>query len=241
MAYVIGLANGLKDEDPETRVRVAKALMALEDPRATLPLVEALGDPCGDVRRAAARALSWVGDERERPTFIKALRDGDDSVRLWAAAGLERIGDASCVDALVGALGDPYESVRNYAVQALARIGDMRAVEPLIQTLDDEDSSVRSAALVSLREDFGVEIPSDFDQAFRQMSQQVSIDGKMALVLNVVSRLEHTSGVARDEELYRVLETEHGLEQDEVRALMLQLLKKNLIHWPKSGFTQICV
>ncbi len=64
MAYMEALAKALKDDDPLTRERVANTLKELEDPRATMPLVEALKDPCEDVRKAAAWALSWVGDER---------------------------------------------------------------------------------------------------------------------------------------------------------------------------------
>ncbi len=82
MAYIEELAKALRDDDPLTRERVANALRELEDPRATMPLVEALGDPCVDVRGAATWALSWVGDERARPALIGALENGDDSVCL---------------------------------------------------------------------------------------------------------------------------------------------------------------
>ena len=46
MAYMEELAKALKDDDPLTRERVANALKELEDPRATMPLVEALGNQC---------------------------------------------------------------------------------------------------------------------------------------------------------------------------------------------------
>jgi hypothetical protein len=46
---------------------------------------------------------------------------------------------------------------------------------------------------------------------------------------------------ARDEELYSILDFEHGMEEGEVRDLLVQLLKKGLIHWLKSGFTRISI
>ncbi len=44
--YVEGLVRGLRDPDPWVRERGAHALKALEDPGATMLLVEALRDPC---------------------------------------------------------------------------------------------------------------------------------------------------------------------------------------------------
>ena len=75
MAYIDELVKALKSDDPDIRVRVARALKELEDPRATIPLVEALNDEVQEVRRAAAFALHWVGDERTLDTFIELLED----------------------------------------------------------------------------------------------------------------------------------------------------------------------
>ena len=164
LAYIEALAQALRDEDPGTRERVVNALKQLEDPRATLPLIEALDDSCEEVRRAVAWALSWVGDERARPTLIETLGDGNESVRLWAASGLRRVGDESAVEALIEALSDSYDSVREQAVLALARIGDRRAIDPLIGALDDEDANVRMEADFSLQEAFKIEYEPDTQQ-----------------------------------------------------------------------------
>ena len=84
MAYVDELAKALRHEDPEVRVRVANALKELESPRATIPLIETLEDPCEEVRSAAALALSWVGDRRAVGPIYGALTDEDTQVRSAA-------------------------------------------------------------------------------------------------------------------------------------------------------------
>jgi HEAT repeat protein len=157
LAYVEELVKALRHEDPEIRMRVANALKELEDPRATMPLMEALDyEENEDVRGSVAWTLQWVADERAQPMMIEMLGDRNDSVRLWAACGLERLGDGSAVEALIEALKDNYDAVRLNSIYALGRIGDRRAVEPLKEALNDGDAFVRCEANTVLREDFGV-------------------------------------------------------------------------------------
>ncbi len=245
MDYVEGLARGLKDEDPAIRVRVANALKELKDPRTTMHLILALDDECLEVRRAVAWALHSVADERAVDTLISILSDPDDSIRFWAAIGLERLGDERSVNALIQALGDTYEGVRQHAIIALARIKDRRAIGFLLGVLEDENLMVRRTALTSLRETFGVQIGSDFEGAMKQMRdhsrEQKDLNEKLETTLHVISMMEQASGIVRDEELYRILSSEHGIGEDEALGLILQLMKKSLIHWPERGFTQICV
>ena len=245
MTYVEALAEGLRDEDPEVRMRVANALKELEDPQATMPLVEALKDPSGDVRSAAARALSWMGDERAQHALIEALGDGNDSVRLWAASGLRRVGDESAVLPLIGALLDPYESVREHAVQALAEIGDRRAVEPLLERLEDEDAYVKDSARDNLREAFGVDVGYGYPEAARLLSErslgQCKLNRGLEKVLKSVGRLGGESGEVLDEDLIRVLFTEHGFDEDEAIDLVVGLMIAGLVYTPKPGYTRISV
>lgn len=63
----------------------------------------------------------------------------------------------------------------------------------------------------------------------------------MKLVLSVISDLEQDSDIVRDDELYRVLEVDHGLDENEVLGLLIGFMKKGLIHSPRRGFTQICL
>ncbi len=136
-------------------------------------------------------------------------------------------------------------TVREQAVVALSRIGDRRAINPLIEVLKDDDRGVKRAALIHLREAFGVNIGSDHEAAMRLMKEssqrQSHRNENMKLALKVISELEQASDLVRDDELYRVLEVDHGLDENEVIHLLFGLMKKGLIHSPRRGFTQICL
>lgn len=245
MVYLEALAKALKDDDPLTRMRVANALKALEDSRATMPLVEALEDPCEGVRREAAWALSCVGDERARPAFHKALLEGNDSLRFWAAIGLQRVGDKGSVEGLIGALKDPDEAVKLQAVYALAKIGDRRAVEPLLEALDDEDAYVQEAARDNLRDAFGVDTGSGYAEAARILSErsaeQYKLNRRLEKTLQTLGRLGGELGEVLDEDLYRVLFNEQGFDEDEAIDLVIGLLIMGLVYSPKPGYTRISV
>jgi HEAT repeat protein len=245
MAFIMELANALKQEDPETRVRILKALMELKDPRATPSLLEALDDCCLDVRRAAMRALSWIGDERARPAFIKALREGDFSLRFWAAIGLQKVGDEGSVEGLIGALKDPDECVRLQAVYALAGIGDRRAIEPLLAAVDNDFAVVQEAARDNLREAFEVDVSRGYEEAARLLSERnarlCKLNRRLEKVLNVVGRLEGESGEVLDEDLYRVLFAEQGFDEDEAIGLVVELISAGLVYTPRPGYTRIGV
>lgn len=245
MVYLEALAKALKDDDPLTRMRVANALKALEDPQATMPLLEALEDPCEEVRRTVAWALSCVGDERARPAFLKALHEEDYSLRFWATIGLQRVGDKGSIEGLLGVLKDPDEAVRLQAVYALAEIGDKRAVGPLLEALDDEDTYVQEAARDNLRDSFGVDTGSGYVEAARLLSErstrQYKLNRRLEKALQTLGRLGGESGEVLDEDLYRVLFNEQGFDEDEAIDLIIGLMTEGLVYTPKLGYTRISV
>ena len=248
MAYIEDLAKALHHEDPEVRVRVANALKELEDPRATMPLIDALNDECEEVRRAVAWALQNCADKRALPTFIQMLRDRNDSVRLWAAFGLQRVGDETAVEALIESLEDPYDSVREQAVIALARIGDRRAVNPLIRALDDPDSIVRMEAEFYLREAFKVRYNPEtqrtetiiekntFDVKSLSPEERVEFQAQLQTVLEKIRSLEEETGVCRDSMLWDELYWENGIKRRRVADLVSLLVSEGLINSPRPGY-----
>ena len=246
MAYIEELANALHHEDLEIRVRVAKALKELEDPRATMPLIEALDDECEEVRRTVAWALQSCADERAIPTFIRMLRDDNDSVRLWAVFGLYRIGNETVVEALMESLEDPYDSVRVQAIVALARIGNRRAVKPLIRALDDSDVHVRKIAEFYLREAFKVRFDPETQQTetvadmrserVLSLEEQVENQAQLQTVLGKVRSLEEEKGVCRDDVLWDALYLEHGIKRRRVAELVAILTSEGLINSPRPGY-----
>ena len=124
---VAGLVDQLQNGGEQDRRAAANALVAIPDPRAVDPLVDALGAGDWLLRLNAAIAL---GEYRESPF------DGD----------IRRI-----VDPLTQALLDQQPSVRAAAASALGQLRDPAAVEPLIETLDDDNAAVGKTAALVLR------------------------------------------------------------------------------------------
>ena len=52
----------------------------------------------------------------------------------------------------------------------------------------------------------------------------------MTLALKVISELEQASDMVRDEEIYHVLAVDHGLDEHEALVLLVQLMRKSLVH-----------
>jgi HEAT repeat protein len=136
------LVAALHDPDPSLRAEAARALGALDSPRAVPELVSALqtdADP--DTRMAAAHSLGLLGDHRAVDPLLAKLADRseDPCVREFAAEALTGPGERRAVRALIAALGDPSVEVRFWAAFALGELGDpaaLSALERLAQTDD---------------------------------------------------------------------------------------------------------
>lgn len=169
----------LQDNWKLIRIEAAKTLGKLRDPRAVVPLLQALKGRDEEVREAAAEALTTIGEANIAPivqalqdkdnqvqeeaaivlgtigTFavaplLQILQDPDSEVRPLTARTLGRIGDPQAISFLLQALQDQDRKIRLNAAAALGQIGDGRAVPSLIQMLQDEDNEIRSYAVQSL-------------------------------------------------------------------------------------------
>jgi HEAT repeat protein len=154
------------------RTDAAYALGRLGDPRATGPLVRALGDPSEWVRKAAAWALEQLGeptfhsivlgdvedfrrlgysqDPRVFESLMRAFDNCGADGRVEAASGMAALGDGRAVGPLIRALDDTANEVRIAAARALGRCGDVAGVDPLAKAIGDPDRGVREAAASAL-------------------------------------------------------------------------------------------
>jgi HEAT repeat protein len=127
------------------------ALGRLRDPRAVVPLIQALRHPDSYVRERAAEALGELGDARAIDPLVEALADRGDSDRLEsmavrhaAAMALAKLGEVS-FRSLEG-IGDPF-----HGLERLAECGDPRLLRPILRALHDpDDSRARADAAVAL-------------------------------------------------------------------------------------------
>jgi HEAT repeat protein len=159
---VAALVKQLKDNDPNKRIKAARALETI-DPNAkeAIPvLIEALKDREQDSQSASiiGKALGRVGKPAV-PALIEALGVTDGKVQAHAALALKQIGpDAKeAVPALVEVVKsskEPAHTARLNAIAALGKIGPAakEAVATLIEATKDKQplSAARLAAVASL-------------------------------------------------------------------------------------------
>lgn len=121
------------------------SLLVLDDPRAGIPLLEALENlrnPSPHVRFPIVRALGrWRVQEAVEP-LIEMLVNGRLSHTQQKAIidALANIGDVRAIDPIIGKLHCPYEPLVRTASRALVSFGE-RARDPLEKTLRDPDIS----------------------------------------------------------------------------------------------------
>ena len=70
---------------------------------------------------------------------------------------------------------------------------------------------------------------------------QCKLNRRLEKVLKAVGGLGAESGEVLDEDLYRVLNVEHGFDEDEATGLVVGLMKAGLVYTPKLGYTRISV
>jgi HEAT repeat protein len=128
------LVAALRDPDPPVRCAAARALGALDSPRAVPALIAVLQtDSSPDARTDAAYALGLIGDDRAVEPLLAKLADPveDPRVRGFAAEALVGPGARRAVPALIAALDDPSVEVRFWAAFALGQLRDPAALAPL--------------------------------------------------------------------------------------------------------------
>lgn len=135
---------------PTARTWAARVLGRIRHPRATLPLIGALGDANAATRAAVAEALGSIGDLRaSRALCALVLTDPAAPVRACAAIAVAKTGDKDAARSIVFALRDPEAEVRCRAAEAIAMLAphDWSALE---RALFDSCERVRRSAALAL-------------------------------------------------------------------------------------------
>ena len=114
------LMSGMRDLDPEVRVKSVKAAAAVGDPRFLESFHSRLEDVRWEVRCQAAKGLSLFGSVASVPRLAAALRDHHWWVRFYAATALAEVGPAG-EEALSNALHDPEPLIQEMARYLLER------------------------------------------------------------------------------------------------------------------------
>ncbi len=145
-------AEGLQDNDPQTRRNAVQRLSNYDIDIVKPHLLKALRDSDSRVRIAAGRILGRNKVAEAAPIVIEWLNDPDRDTKQTATEILADIGTDQAVAALIRTLGDLDFNVRLRAIEALAKVGSPAVVVPLIGRVEDEKSEVRLAAVEALRQ-----------------------------------------------------------------------------------------
>ncbi|MEK6803734.1 MAG: HEAT repeat domain-containing protein [Nitrospirota bacterium] len=111
----------LKDSHWLNRKYAAEVLGELKDPRAVLPLVEALTDEVGDVRQRAYDSLIKIGGTAVA-SLVPLLASEEDDVRQSATEIIRKIGKPA-VEPLAIALADADDRLKTRIMKVLDRMG----------------------------------------------------------------------------------------------------------------------
>ena len=133
------LVKGVMDSDETVRVAVIKALQAIGDVQAVLPLTIVLAHE----------------QVRQKATGRSSL-----AVERAASQALDALCDEKAIEPLQTALAHDDADVREIAVRRLARIASPLVAKPLAASLNDEDPVIRRAAARGLSE-IGWQPPAD--------------------------------------------------------------------------------
>lgn len=144
------LLAGLESTDACVQRIAARLLGVMDDPDATVRLLDMARTGTGSRQLAAIAALAHVSVEQASGMLDALLSDPDPEVRRAAAWALAEAEDDDSVAGLAEALGDDDPLLRENAAWALGRIESSEALGPLQIALRDRTVGVRVNAAWAL-------------------------------------------------------------------------------------------
>jgi hypothetical protein len=121
---------------PGVKAQLARALGAMGDAEAVMPLIAVLKEPNLVVRVETAGALGQLKDPRAQGPLLTMLRDPDARLREAAARALGALGRADALPHLVEALDDPVPLVVEAAAMGLSLLESPTVIAPLMARLE---------------------------------------------------------------------------------------------------------
>ena len=152
---------------PDVRRRAVKALGTVNDPRATPPLLERLGDAASDVRAAAAEALAARHESRAARRMFGLLAMGDAGV----AAPLATLATPDMIPRIAELTGTIDDAVIADALGDYVKRADVpdKLRVDVLRTIGNLSGAVATTALV----EYVASVPAKEDRASKKEAQKL--------------------------------------------------------------------
>ena len=152
---------------PGVKAQLARALGAMGETEAVMPLIAVLKEPNIVVRVETAGALGQLKDARAHGPLLAMLRDPDPRLREAAARALGALGRAEAIPHLVASLADRAPLVVEAAAMGLSLLESPTTIGPLVDRLEKangEDLRVADALASALERISGKAFGTDVEQ-----------------------------------------------------------------------------
>ncbi|MEM2904875.1 MAG: minichromosome maintenance protein MCM [Candidatus Bathyarchaeia archaeon] len=122
-------------------------------------------------------------------------------------------------------------------LESVVRIAEARAKIALRETVTVEDAEAAIKLMTKSLSQVGVDLATGKPDIDTLMTgKPKSVRDKLQAVLSTVFQLERETGIAKEEDVYEILRTQHGVERGEAVALIGQLRRDGTLYSPREGY-----
>jgi len=128
-------------------------------------------------------------------------------------------------------------SITARQLESLVRLSEARAKVHLREEVTVEDAEAVIALMQRSLEQVGIDITTgELDIDILYTGKPRSLQMQLQKVLGVVSDMERTTGVVKDEDLFQALMEDHGIGRAEAARLVGVLMRDGTIYSPRPGY-----
>jgi replicative DNA helicase Mcm len=128
-------------------------------------------------------------------------------------------------------------SITARQLESLVRLAEARAKVHLREEVTVEDAEAVIALMQRSLEQVGIDVTTgELDIDILYTGKPRSLQMQLQKVLGVVSDMERTTGVVKDEDLFQALMEDHGISRAEAARLIGVLMRDGTIYSPRPGY-----
>jgi replicative DNA helicase Mcm len=128
-------------------------------------------------------------------------------------------------------------SITARQLESLVRLAEARARAHLRDEVSVEDSEAVIALMQRSLEQVGIDVTTgEIDIDILYTGKPRSLQMQLQKVLGVISEMERTTGVVKDDDLFETLIADHGIGRAEAARLIGVLMRDGTIYSPRPGY-----